>query len=166
MFIHIIYVQNSSLERLWHISQDSCLDVHTYTCTCVIQEASWWRDDATTCNKWITMTSIWSKIFYKIYQKLLTTLQQILKVWLFRKHITLNSSAEIFLSFFWRNLAYYWFDKLYIIGACFKGLWPDHFFDPPNLPQSFWDFGTNRWLIFFSFTFWNLAFQNWVFTKK
>ncbi len=36
----------------------------------------------------------------------------------------------------------------------------------PNLPEPFWDFGTNRWLIFSSFTSWNLAFQNWVFTKK
>ena len=39
-------------------------------------------------------------------------------------------------------------------------------FWPPDLPQLYWDFGTNRWLIFFWFTSWNLAFQNWVFTKK
>ncbi len=52
------------------------------------------------------------------------------------------------------------------INFWFKGLWPDNFFDPPNSPHIFWDFGTNRWLIFFSFTSWNLVFQNWVFTKK
>ena len=40
------------------------------------------------------------------------------------------------------------------------------FLTPHNLPQSIWDFGTSRWLIFFSFTSWNLAFQNWVFMKK
>ncbi len=44
---------------------------------------------------------------------------------------------------------------------------PRSLFLTPTLPQSFWDFGTNnRWLIFFSFKSWNLAFQNWVFTKK
>ncbi len=48
-----------------------------------------------------------------------------------------------------------------------KGPWVTRsIFWPPKVPPSFWDFGTNRWLIFFSFTFWNLAFQNWVFTKK
>ena len=43
------------------------------------------------------------------------------------------------------------------------GTWPDHFLDHPTYLNFFWDFGSTRWLIFFSFTSWNLAFQHWVF---
>ncbi len=46
-----------------------------------------------------------------------------------------------------------------------KGAWPDHFLTT-RFTSTFWDFGTNRWFIFFSFTSWNLAFQNLVFARK
>ncbi len=59
-----------------------------------------------------------------------------------------------------------WINKQASKHNMVKGAWPDHFFDHQICLNFFWDFGTNRWLVFFSFTSWNLAFQNWVFTKK
>ena len=58
------------------------------------------------------------------------------------------------------------FLDIYILW--FIDSWPDHFFDKPTYLNFFFflDFGTDRRFTFFSFTSWNLAFQNWVFTKK